>query len=185
MRIISGKFGGRTIQAPAGKVTHPMSDRVRGSMFSIICDEIQDAEVLDAFAGTGSLGLEAISRGAVSATFVERDRQANLALMENIKKLGVENITTLVQLGLNTWIDKNQNKSYDVIFVDPPYDNLQLSTVSRLVGLLKPNGLMILSYPGRGEVPSIMGVVVVDNRSYGNAGLTLYRKKIATERPLF
>jgi len=177
LRIISGKFGGRTIQAPAGKVTHPMSDRVRGSMFSIISDEIQDAKVLDAFAGTGSLGLEAISRGAVSATFVERDRQANLALLENIKMLGVDNITTLVQLGLNAWIDKNQNNLYDVIFVDPPYNNLQLSTVSQLVGLLKPNGLMILSYPGRGEAPSIMGVVVVDNRSYGNAALTFYRKK--------
>jgi len=177
LRIISGKFGGRTIQAPSGKITHPMGDRVRGSMFNILGDEVQDADVLDVFAGTGSLGLEALSRGAATATFVERDRVASRILAENIKSLGVDNITTSIQIGLGTWIDKNQDRLYDVIFVDPPYNNLQLSTVSRLIGLLKPNGLMILSYPGRGEVPSIMGVVVVDNRSYGNAALTFYRKK--------
>ena len=177
LRIIAGQFGGRIIQAPSGKITHPMSDRVRGSMFNIISDEIDDADVLDVFAGTGSLGLEALSRGAATATFVERDRVANHILAENIKTLGVDKITTSIKIGLGTWIDKNQDKSYDVIFADPPYDNLQLSTVSRLIGLLKPNGIMILSYPGKGEVPSIMGVVVVDNRSYGNAALAFYRKE--------
>ena len=177
LRIISGQFGGRTIQAPSGKTTHPMGNRVRSSMFNIVGSEIIDAEVLDAFAGTGALGLEAISRGATSATFVERDRVVSRILSENINTLGVDKITTTVQIGLGTWIDKNQDKSYDVIFADPPYNNLQLSTVSRLIGLLKPGGLMILSYQGRGEVPSIMGVVVVDNRSYGNAALAFYRKK--------
>jgi len=177
LRIISGTFGGRVIQAPTGKVTHPMSDRVRGSMFSIIGDEIIGSEVLDAFAGTGALGLESISRGAVSATFVERDRLAGAALANNVKTLGVDNNTTISQMGLDAWIIKNENRLFDIIFADPPYDNLQLSTVSKLIGLLKPNGLMILSYPGRGEEPSIMGVVVVDNRSYGNAALTFYRKK--------
>ena len=177
LRLISGRLGGRTIQAPDGKITHPMSERVRGSMFNIIGDEIKGADVLDVFAGTGSLGLESISRGAVSATFVERDRVASKILIENIKTLNVVGCTTAIQIGLGTWIDKNQDKSYDVIFVDPPYNNLQLSTVSRLAGLLKSNGLMILSYPGRGEAPSIMGVVVVDNRSYGTAALTFYRNK--------
>jgi 16S rRNA (guanine966-N2)-methyltransferase len=177
LRIISGKFGGRTIQAPDGKITHPMSERVRGSMFNIIGTEIQDAEVLDVFAGTGSLGLEALSRGASHITFIERDRVASKILAENIKSLNVDNTTTSVQIGAGTWIDKNQDKLFDIIFADPPYNNLQLSTVSRLGGLLKPNGLMLLSYPGRGEVPTVYGVVVVDNRSYGTAALTFYRKK--------
>ncbi|NTW62191.1 16S rRNA (guanine(966)-N(2))-methyltransferase RsmD [Candidatus Saccharibacteria bacterium] len=177
LRIISGKFGGRTISAPDGRLTHPMGDRIRGSLFNIINDELDGAEVLDVFAGTGSLGLESLSRGAKHATFVERDRVASRILNENIKSLGVEYSTTAIQIGLGTFIDKNQDKSYDVIFADPPYNDLQLSTVARLGGMLKPNGLMLLSYPGRSELPPVNGVVVVDNRSYGTAALALYRKK--------
>ena len=177
IRIISGKFGGRLIQAPTGRLTHPMGDRVRGSLFNMIGDKIKDAEVLDCFAGTGSLGLEAISRGAKHATFIERDRIANRILAENIETLGVESQTTSVKFGAHTWINNNQDKLFDIIFADPPYNDLQLSTVSMLGGLLKPNGLMVLSYPGRGESPNVQGVVVVDNRSYGNAALIFYRKE--------
>lgn len=177
LRIISGKFGGRTIQAPDGKLTHPMSERVRNSIFNIIGDEIKNAEVLDIFAGTGSLGLESLSRGASHATFVERDRVASKILAENISALGVGPSTTSIKIGAGTWIDKNQDKFFDIIFADPPYNDLQLSTVSRLGGLLRPNGLMVLSYLGRSEVPTVNGVVVVDNRSYGNAALAFYRKR--------
>ena len=177
LRLISGKFGGRPISAPDGQITHPMSERVRGSLFNIISDELSDAEVLDAFAGTGALGLESLSRGAKHATFIERDRLASKILKENIHILGVDALTTTVQIGLRTWIDKNTDKSFDIIFADPPYNDLQLSTVSGLVSLLKTNGLMVLSYPGRGELPTVNGVVVVDNRSYGTAALTFYRKK--------
>jgi len=177
LRIISGKFGGRSIQAPSGRLTHPMSSRVRGSLFNIINEQLVGAEVLDVFAGTGSLGLESLSRGAKKATFIERDRLASKILIENIKSLNVVASTTVVQIGARTWIDKNLDKSYDIIFADPPYNDLQLSTVSSLASLLKPNGLMVLSYPGRGELPTVQGVVVVDNRSYGTAALTFYRNK--------
>jgi 16S rRNA (guanine966-N2)-methyltransferase len=177
LRIISGKFGGRTIQAPDGRITHPMGDRIRGSLFGIIGNEIQGAAVLDAFAGTGALGLESISRGARSAVFIERDRLAGKILAENIKKLDVEDEVDAYFMGVSTWIDKNQGNFYDIIFADPPYNNLQLSTVARLGSLLKPNGLMVLSYPGKGEVPPVNGIVVVDNRSYGTASLAFYRKK--------
>jgi 16S rRNA (guanine966-N2)-methyltransferase len=133
LSIISGKFGGRIINAPAGKLTHPMSSRVRGSLFSIINDKIKKAEILDVFAGTGSLGLESLSRGAKHATFIERDRLANKILVENITTLGVEKISTVFQIGARTFIDKNQDKSYDIIFADPPYNDLQLSTVFSLM----------------------------------------------------
>jgi 16S rRNA (guanine966-N2)-methyltransferase len=177
LRIISGTFGGRTIAAPDGKITHPTGDRIRGSLFNIINDELVGAEVLDVFAGTGSLGLEAISRGAKSVVFVERDRIADKILKSNIDVLGVNEKTEVFNMGLSTWIDKNQGNFYDIIFADPPYNNLQLSTVARLGGMLKPNGLMVLSYPGKGEVPPVNGIVVVDNRSYGTAALAFYRKK--------
>jgi 16S rRNA (guanine966-N2)-methyltransferase len=177
LRIIAGRFGGRTIQAPDGRITHPMGDRIRGSLFSIIGSEFENAKVLDAFAGTGSLGLESLSRGAKSVVFIERDRLAVQILNDNISALGVKNETDIYSMGVSTWIDKNQGNFYDIIFADPPYNNLQLSTVSRLGSLLKPNGLMVLSYPGKGEVPPVNGIVVVDNRSYGTASLAFYRKK--------
>jgi 16S rRNA (guanine966-N2)-methyltransferase len=177
IRIIAGKFGGRSIQAPEGKVTHPMSERVRGSLFNIIGDEIKGAKILDAFAGSGSLGLEALSRGAVHATFIERDRVANGILTQNIATLDAKSQTDVLQMNLRSWINKNQDKLFDVIFTDPPYNDMQFSTVSRLTELLSPNGLMVLSYPGRGEVPPEIGIVVVDNRSYGTAALAFYRKK--------
>ncbi len=177
LRIISGQFGGRLIQSPEGRVTHPMSDRVRGSLFNIIGNELKDAEVLDVFAGSGSLGIEAISRGAKKVTFIDRDRSACKILVDNITTLNISSLTTVVQIGASTWINKNQDKSYDIIFADPPYNDMQLSTVSRLGGLLNPNGLMVLSYLGKDEVPTVDGIVVVDNRSYGTASLAFYRKK--------
>jgi len=154
-----------------------MSERVRGSLFNIVGDEINGADVLDAFAGSGSLGLEALSRGAKHATFVERDNGAVQILLANIKALQADSKSTVLSLDLDAFINKNSEKLYDVIFTDPPYDDMQLSTVSRLEKILKPNGLMILSYPGRGGVPTVDGIVVVDNRSYGTAALAFYRKK--------
>jgi len=177
VRIIAGRFGGRIIQAPEGKITHPMSERVRSSLFNILGNEIKDAEVLDAFAGSGSLGLEALSRGAKHATFIERDRLANQILIQNVGILNVEAESTVLQMNVASWITKNQDKLFDVIFTDPPYNDMQFSTVSRLCKLLSPKGLMVLSYPGRGEVPPVDGIVVVDNRSYGTAALNFYRRK--------
>jgi 16S rRNA (guanine966-N2)-methyltransferase len=176
LRIIAGKFGGRIIQAPTGKITHPMSERVRSSLFNMILDKLPNAKILDAFAGSGSLGLEALSRGAAHATFIERGREAGDILSRNIKELGVESISESFKMNVNSWITKNQDKMYDVIFTDPPYNDMQFSTVSRLSKLLSPNGIMVISYPGRGEVPTVDGIVVVDNRSYGTAALAFYHK---------
>lgn len=177
LRIISGIYGGRTIKTPGSKTTHPMGDRVRGSLFNIIGNEIDGAKVLDIFAGSGSLGIEALSRGASNVTFVERDNLACKILQENIKSFNLEENSKILKMSASTWIDKNQDNFFDIIFADPPFNDPQFSTVSRLGGLLKPNGLMLLSYSGRGAVPLVNEVVVVDNRSYGNATLTFYRKK--------
>ena len=89
VRLIAGKFGGRTIEGSGTNRTHPMGERIRGSLFNIIGSEIEGATVLDAFAGSGSLGLEALSRGAKHATFVERDRVAQNVITNNMKTLGI------------------------------------------------------------------------------------------------
>lgn len=176
IRIISGKFGGRKIEAPDTSRTHPMSERARGAMFNSLASLVDNAVVLDAFAGTGSVGLEALSRGASHVTFIERDRTAQNVLAANITTLGVEEQTKLIRTTVANWFDTAGEQEFDLIFVDPPYHDPQLSTASKLLSLLKPGGYMILSHPGRGEVPTKNGVVVVDNRSYGNAFLTFYRR---------
>ena len=179
IRLIAGRFGGRRLDAPDERNTRtkPMGERIRNAMFNSIGSELIDTQVLDAFAGTGSVGLEALSRGAHHITFIERDKIAQKILAKNIASLDVENETKVIRTSVNNWLETSEAGSYDIIFADPPYHDLQLSTVSKLFGLLKPNGLMLLSHSGRGEVPNLEnGIVVVDNRSYGNAHLTSFRR---------
>jgi len=176
IRIISGAFGGRKIEAPDNDRTHPMSERIRNALFNSIGDEIEGANVLDAFAGTGAVGLEALSRGAKTALFVEKDRIAQKILAKNITGLGVEERATIIRTTVHNWLETADVPRFNLIFADPPYHDPQFSTVTKLFDLLLPNGLMVLSHPGRGEAPTKLGIVVVDNRSYGNASLTFYRR---------
>lgn len=177
VRIIAGKHGGRTIAAPTRQSTHAMSERARNALFNILGNSVGGARVLDAFAGSGSLGLEALSRGARTATFIERDRVAARIIEENLTLLKEDG--TVVATTVSNWLTTADIEPFDLIFADPPYYDPQFSTVKRLLGLLKPSALMVLSHPGKGEVPSVSGVVVVDNRSYGNLNFTLYRREDA------
>jgi 16S rRNA (guanine966-N2)-methyltransferase len=174
LRIISGQFGGRFLDAPDNSRTHPMGERIRGSLFNILGD-ISGQTALDAFAGTGAIGLEALSRGAAEVTFIEKDRIAANVIAKNISFLGVDDQSKLVRTSLSNWMKTSENNKYDLVFADPPFHDLQLSTVKQLAAYLKPKGLMILSLPGRESAPTVNGVVVVDNRSYGDAALAFYR----------
>lgn len=176
IRVIGGEFGGRLLDAPPGRRMHPMGERIRNALFNSIGSEVQGARVLDAFAGTGAVGFEALSRGAEHVTFIERDKLLQKILTTNIERLGVQNRTTLIRASVASWLDTSNPELYDVILADPPYNDTQFSTVAKLFPLLKPSALMVLSHPGKGEVPTKTGVVVVDNRSYGNADLTFYRR---------
>lgn len=177
IRIIGGLYGGQKIAAPNNRRTHPMSERIRNALFNSLASEVHDAEVLDVFAGTGAIGLEALSRGAKSATFVDKDRTAQRYLARNVATLRVDEQATVVRTTVANWLGTKNPKLYDIIFADPPYYDVQFSTVDRIFELLKPGGLMVLSHPGKDEVPTKDGVVVVANRSYGNAHLTFYRRE--------
>ena len=180
IRVIAGRFGGRLLDAPKDNNTRtkPMGERIRNAMFNSIGNEINGAQILDAFAGTGAVGLEALSRGAARVTFIERDKIAQKILSNNVSSLGVQNEAKIISAPVNSWIESGGAGKYDIIFADPPYKNPQFSTVSKLFGLLKPGGLMVLSHPGRGEEPNLGNeIVVVDNRSYGNAYLTSFRRE--------
>lgn len=175
VRIIAGEFGGRFIQTPPGSTTHPMGERVRSAMFNSLGETVRGARVLDAFAGSGAIGLEALSRGATSVVFVERNRVAQRVIAENIGSLGVDEKSIVIKTTISNWLETaDTTGEFDIIFADPPYHNPHFSTVSRLMGLLKPGGTMILSHPGIGEVPIQDKTVVVDSRSYGEAHLTKF-----------
>jgi 16S rRNA (guanine966-N2)-methyltransferase len=139
--------------------------------------DFTDARVLDAYAGTGALGLEALSRGARSVDFVEKNSQAQRVIAQNIATLGVQNQTKIYKIGLKSFLGHDATARYDIALVDPPYNLLpkEFSTVFQLNNVVKNKGLMILSYPGRLCVPTVNGVVVVDNRRYGEAALAVFR----------
>lgn len=180
VRLIAGKFGGRILDAPDTSKTHPMSERIRNALFNSIGDEIDGAGVMDAFAGSGAVGLEALSRGAQRVTFLERDRIAGKVIAKNIETLGCRDQARLIKASVTAWSENNPSEQFDLIIADPPYHDPQFSTVSRLFSHLKPGALMVLSHLGRGEAPTgTKGIVVVDNRSYGTASLTFFRRESA------
>ena len=104
VRIIAGKYGGRFLKSPNSKGTHPMGERIRGAIFNKISGELAGARVLDAFAGTGALGLEALSRAAESVVFVEKDRKVARVLEENVRLLGAESGSKVIVAGLGAWL---------------------------------------------------------------------------------
>jgi 16S rRNA (guanine966-N2)-methyltransferase len=175
LRVISGTLGGRLFDSPASTTTHPMSERIRGALFNMLGD-IAGQTVFEPFAGSGALSFEALSRGAKSALLLERDKRAQAAIGRNIANLGLAGSATLVKANCRMWSQNNPDVQFDLLLVDPPYHDMQLSTVSLLIRHLKPNGLMVLSYQGRGAAPTVNGVVVVDTRLYGDAALAFYRK---------
>lgn len=175
MRVIAGELGGRFFATPDSSATHPMAERVRGALFNSLGD-IQGDHVLDAFGGSGALAFEAVSRGAKSALVVERDRRAQRIIADNIESLGLTDRIKLIKTGASTWSNNNPDVQFDLVLCDPPYHDLQLSTVFQLTQHVKQNGLMVLSYPGRESAPAVNGVVVVDNVLYGDAALAYYRK---------
>jgi 16S rRNA (guanine966-N2)-methyltransferase len=178
LRIIAGEYGGRFISADVGRATHPMGDRVRSALFNMV--DVRDKRVLDVYAGTGAVGLEALSRGASHVDFVENDKKAQRVIAENIAALGVNDKAKLYKVSMNSYLEiaaKNGQK-YDVVIADPPYHFFDkpdyFSTVLKFKDLVNDKGLMILSYPGRLRVPTVNGVVVVDIRSYGDAALVTF-----------
>ena len=179
VRLIAGKYGGRILDAPDTSKTHPMSERIRNALFNSIGDEIEGKVVLDAFAGSGAVGFEALSRGAKAVTFLERDRIAGKVIDKNTMALGCGDEVRLIRASVTAWSENNPGEQFDLIFADPPYHDPQFSTVTRLFSHLKPGALMVLSHPGRGEAPTgTKGIVVVDNRSYGTASLTFFRREM-------
>jgi 16S rRNA (guanine966-N2)-methyltransferase len=171
VRIVAGEHRGARIFAPKGRDTRPTSDRVREAAFNLI-GPVDDAAVLDLFAGSGAMGLEALSRGAASAVFVESDRDACRVIDRNIEKLRVTGTRVVQQDVLRALaIDR---RTYDLILCDPPYGYPAHDRLAPyLVRALAPDGLLVYE-TGRREEPAIEGLSMRTSRTYGSARLTLF-----------
>ncbi len=176
MRIIAGNLGGRTFHEPLGHKTHPMSEKARGALFNTLGD-VEGLTFIDAFAGSGALSFEAISRGAKSAVAVEKDRSAFDALAKNIKELSLAEQIKASRANIGGWSIHNMEKKFDILLLDPPYNDLQLSLLERLVKRhLGIGGLAALSYPGGQKPPMFEKTQIVHSKKYGDAQLVFYRK---------
>jgi 16S rRNA (guanine966-N2)-methyltransferase len=177
MRIIAGQFKGRKIHEPHGNRTHPMSEKVRGAVFNALGD-IVGLTVLDAFAGTGALSFEAISRGAKLATAVDLDKKAVDAMHLSASELGITNKIKLVKNNIRSWSNQNPQARFDLLLLDPPYDDLQITILfEKLIGQhLKKDGVVVLSYPGHDSAPKFKGTEIINIKKYGDAQLVFYRK---------
>jgi 16S rRNA (guanine966-N2)-methyltransferase len=170
VRIIAGSRKGHRFAAPRGQATRPTSDFVRESAFNLI-GPVDGASVLDLFAGSGALGLEALSRGAARAVFVESDRDACRAINANLDKLRLEG-TVLCQDALRALA--SEPGAFDLVLCDPPYgygDGERLAPLLRRV--LAPEGLVVYQSAARDE-PAIDGLRIRTSRKYGSARLTLF-----------
>ncbi|MBQ3445956.1 RsmD family RNA methyltransferase [Candidatus Saccharibacteria bacterium] len=170
MRITSGIYKNREIKSPNLSTTHPMGERERLALFNSIGNDLTDLTVLDAYAGSGSLGLEALSRGAASVTFVEKSGAATRCIAANLKTLKVTNAKII-----HTSVHRlNLEVKYDLILADPPYDRFAIEDIMVLVPLLSPTGLLVLSHPG--EPPVLPGLVLRSTRHYAAAHISIYHQ---------
>lgn len=178
MRIIAGKAGGLTLKSLKGRDVRPTLDRVKESMFNIIAFYLPESEVLDLFSGFGSLGIEALSRGAKKADFVEINRAHLKIIEENLKKANLFETAKLYNQNVYLYL-KNCREKYDLIFMDPPYEkNMTAEAVELIVknNILKKDGL-IISEKSAAEKPSEYdGLSIIKNKIYGNSLLTIYKK---------
>ena len=170
MRIIAGTHRGHRIAAPKGRDTRPTSDRVRENAFNLI-GPVDDAAVLDLFAGSGAMGLEALSRGAASATFVESDRDACRTINANLDKLKL-NATVLCQDVIRAL--SGERRAYDLVLCDPPYDYDDTRLLPHLARLVTEDGLLVYESAGREDPPEVPGLELRTSRKYGAARLTLF-----------
>ena len=179
MRVITGKARGVQLKTPEGMLTRPTTDRVKEALFSIINFDIPGAKVLDLFGGTGQLGIEALSRGAKSAVFVDAREEACKLIRENLKRTKLEQDAKVVRNDYLDYLERCREK-FSVIFLDPPYAEVFLeNALNRIteIDILQSDGIIVTERPLGKELPwELEGYTRSRDYKYGKTLLTLYRK---------
>jgi 16S rRNA (guanine966-N2)-methyltransferase len=175
MRIIAGDHKGARIFAPPGRDTRPTSDRVRENVFNIVAPWVEDARVLDLYAGSGAMGLEALSRGAAAAVFVESDAGAVRAIERNLDKLGLRGATIRrLDAGVALAQEVAAGRKYDLVLLDPPYAMTDFAALGRyLPTVLADDGLLVLETAARVD-PELPNLSARTTRRYGSTRVTVF-----------
>lgn len=182
MRIIAGQFKGRTLATPSSQAVRPTSDRLRESMFNILMhahdDAIEGARVLDLFAGTGALGIEALSRGAVHALFVDDSTEGRGLLRENIERLGLGGITKVFRRDATKMGPCHPHAPFTLVFCDPPYRKglgEKALASARAGGWMEPGALIVFEEAADVDVKLPDGFEELDRRVYGDTQIVMGR----------
>ena len=198
MRITGGEFGGRNLKVPKSDAIRPTQDRVREALFNMIQFEVPGADFLDLFAGSGAVGIEALSRGAKSATFVEQDRRHMPVLLENLRLVShsgssqLANLSTFQPFNFLTvladvyrWIASYSGPGFSIAFADPPYalgeERGYASVLATLAdrGVVRPGGLFVAEMTAVQKAEETPGWELVRDRTYGKTRLCLWRRLVA------
>ena len=176
MRVIAGRYKGRRLNAPTWEGLRPTSDKLRETLFNIVAPRIEGARVLDGYAGTGAVGIEAISRGAAHVTFIENNRRAAALIASNLKECGIEGGYTIQCAEVGAALDaRTAADAFDLILLDPPYDidnaAIILDAAARHLG---DNGLIVLERATRREPPESGALRRIRDVKSGDSTLTFY-----------
>ena len=176
MRIITGRFKGRRLAAPSWDGLRPTSDRLRETLFNILAARVEGARVLDAFAGTGALGIEALSRGAASACFVDRDGRAVALVRENLERCGAAEGYAIIRDDVERRAASLPGAPFDLVLADPPYGDSALDAiVIALSAALAPGGLLVLEHARRRVAPQQAGPLSCVRQVFaGDSALAFY-----------
>ncbi len=159
LRVIAGAHKGRRLKTPTWEGLRPTSDRLRETLFNVVRPRIEGARVLEGYAGTGALGIEAISRGAASVTFIDDDRRAQALVAENLARCGIENGYVIIRASVARGIETLQaaGQVFDLVLLDPPYDLDPARALSGVEALMAPDALLVLEHGRRQPVPAEAG----------------------------
>jgi 16S rRNA (guanine(966)-N(2))-methyltransferase RsmD len=184
MRIIAGSLKGRRLAAPKWEGLRPTSDKLRETLFNVLAPRIEGAVVLDGYAGTGAVGIEALSRGAAHVTFVERDARAAALIDTNLKRCGVTDRYAIIRARFAGTERTPAGGRFDLVFLDPPYGAKELATAIEAVGpLIVGDALLILEHATRDAAPETSGPLVRTREIVaGDSALAFYtRAKASSE----
>ncbi len=178
MRIIAGRWGGRGIDQPRTKAVRPLGDKVRGALFNAI-GPIEGLMMLDAYAGSGAAGLEALSRGALSVEAVESDKRTAAVIQSNARSLGASEAFVLWQLSVENWLKQPENSQprFNLVIADPPYAKLDAAVIDQLGKLLLPGGRLVLSHSSKLAAPELKSVSLTQTKTYGDSSLSFYLRR--------
>ncbi len=176
MRVIAGTLKGRRLDAPDWPGLRPTSDKLRETLFNVLAPRIDGARVLDGYAGTGAVGIEALSRGAAHVTFVERDARAVGLIEANLRRCAVSDRYAIIREGFGTVPPRLGGHPFDIVFLDPPYGPTELaSALAAAAALVAPGGVLVIEHARRDEAPARTGdLMKTRDLMSGDSALSFY-----------